>query len=61
MTKVYKYRGYEFYQTSVINYYRKNGRGVYLYTIEGLKHYGTRPFLTTIASCKEFINNHLNT
>lgn len=49
--KTYTYRGYKFYATSTLQANTMRP----LYRIEGLKDEGTRPFLTTIEGCKEYI------
>lgn len=50
--KTYTYNHFEFYATSAIH--ANTGRP--LYEIPGLKPAGTRPFLTSISQCKEFIS-----
>ena len=49
--KTYRYMGYNFRATSTIH--ANTGRN--LYEIDDLKERGKRPFLTTIADCKEYI------
>lgn len=53
--KTYKYKGYEFYATDVLN--AKSLRP--LYEIIDLKEYGKRPFLTSIKDCKEYISREI--
>lgn len=50
----YKYKGYTFRATSTIH--ANSGRP--LYEIDDLKERGKRPFLTTIDSCKDYINTY---
>lgn len=52
--KEYKYRGYTFRVTSTIH----GNTGRNLYEIDGLKYRDVRPFLTTIAECKEYIDDY---
>lgn len=50
--KTYRYKGYSFRATTIVlaDTYQP------LYEIDGLKEVGKRPFLTSIAECKEYIN-----
>ena len=52
--KEYKYMGYTFRATSTIH--ANSGRN--LYEIDDLKERGQRPFLTTIALCKDYIRQY---
>lgn len=65
---VTRYKDYEIYRSSVTTEEKRyrNGlpcrksRYVCVYGIAGLKSHMTRPFLTTIAGCKEYINEYLD-
>lgn len=50
--KTYRYRGYAFRATTIIC--ANNGKP--LYEIDGLKCCGSRPFLTSVRECREFID-----
>ena len=51
-SKTYKYKGYKFRSTDIVH----ASTGRWLYEIDGLKEVGKRPFLTTIAECKRYID-----
>ena len=55
--KVYRFRGYTFYKTSVVH----GNTGRYLYEIAGIKELSSRPrpFLLTIQDCREYINEYI--
>lgn len=59
--KDYRYKGYTFRQTSTMTPGRGWGKENLrcLYEIDGLKSRGTRPFLTSIQQCKDYINWHI--
>ena len=59
----YKYKGYTFWKvhtTTEVILKAPNGNPYTairnLYEIDGLKEAGKRPFLTSVAQCKEYIN-----
>jgi hypothetical protein len=66
-TPEYRYMGYTFRPTNTMtevyvldrtrNYTKKTTP---LYEIDGMKERGCRPFLTTIAQCKEYIREECN-
>lgn len=51
-SKTYKYKGYKFRSTDIVHASTKR----WLYEIDELKSAGKRPFLTTIAECKWYID-----
>jgi len=54
--KTYTYKGYTFYATDTTTDKPGTAEPVPVYEVEGLKGACSRPFLTTIAECKEFID-----
>lgn len=60
--KDYTYKGYKFHATNtmtevrVMRFGRRTTELRPVYEISGLKEAGKRPFLTTIAECREYID-----
>lgn len=61
-----KYKGFEINQTTtyteITRYYYNRPYKAYanLYEIVGLKDCGKHPYLTSVAACKEYINEHID-
>ena len=62
MSRVYKYKGYEFWRTDITTdktYKANDGfyktKRAHIYQVSGFNPY-QRPFLTTIEACKRFID-----